>query len=45
MQWKLAHQDSDIEKRADTAQVAEIALVRRAAQSLDIGLEVERRAV
>ena len=42
---ELAHQDSDAEKRAGTAQIPEIALVRRAAQPLDVGLEVKRRPV
>ena len=45
MQRKLAHEDRDVEKRAETAQVPQIALVRRATQSLDVGLEVKRRAV
>jgi hypothetical protein len=33
---ELAHEDSDVEKRADTAYIPEIALVRRAAQPLDV---------
>jgi hypothetical protein len=45
MQRVLAHENGDLEKRADTAQVSEVALVRRAAQPPDMGLEVERWAV
>jgi hypothetical protein len=42
---ELAHEDGDVEKRADTAQVPKVALVRCPAQPVDLGLEVERWAV
>jgi hypothetical protein len=45
MQRVLARENGDVEKHADTAQVSEVALVRRAAQPRDVGLEVERWAV
>src|SRR5215204_3614505 len=45
MEGELAHEDSDVEERADTAQIPETPPVRHAAQPLDVGLEVKRRAV
>jgi len=35
MQGELAHEHSDVEKRADAAEIPEIALVRRAAEPLE----------
>src|SRR5918995_4475258 len=45
MQRKLAHEDGDVEERAEAGQVPQLALVRSAARSHDVGLEVERGAV
>src|SRR5215216_3698515 len=45
MPRELAHEDRDVEMRAETAQVPRTVLVRCTAQSRDVRLKVERRAV
>ena len=41
----LVDEHGDAKKRAEIAKVAEAALVRRPAESLDVGLEVARRSL
>src|SRR5215208_1678774 len=45
MPRELAHEDRDVEMSAETAQVPRTVLVRCTAQSRDVRLKVERRAV